>query len=403
VNSLHSFSARLLKWFDHHGRHDLPWQEPRSPYRVWLAEVMLQQTQVATVIPYFKRFLARCPNLASLAAAPTDEVLRLWAGLGYYARARNLHRAAQLIVKEHGGEFPVAVDAVAALPGIGRSTAGAILAQAFGQRHAILDGNVRRVLARHGAVAGWTGAPAVQKQLWTLSERHLPHTRLADYTQAIMDLGATLCTAHAPACGRCPVHEDCLAFQQGRVGEIPAPRPRRERPLRRAHILIIANAEGELLLLRRPPTGIWGGLWSPPVLDQEDDWQTHCRDHLGIEVLEHESLPVLRHSFTHFELELAPLWLSARPVMAIAEPSSSAWTNMSALPSLGLPAPVKKLLKSFAFAHENPPCPAPSTASNLESKPKALSVRHIRARSASASSSKPPSGPGRTGSRTRRA
>ena len=348
-----SFSQRLLRWFDHHGRHDLPWQSPRTPYRVWLAEVMLQQTQVAAVIPYFQRFVARFPELADLAAAPADDVLQHWAGLGYYARARNLQRAAQLIVSQHGGEFPRDIEALTALPGIGRSTAGAILAQAYGQRHAILDGNVKRVLARHGAIAGWPGEPRVSKQLWALSESLLPRQRLTDYTQAIMDLGATLCTARKPACTRCPVSADCRAFQSGRVGEFPASRPKRERPLRHARLLLVENAAGEILFERRPPVGIWGGLWCLPMLESgaggDEEASAWLQQHHGLRARTVAALPVISHGFTHFELELSPLRLRAEPAgNALSERAELRWINIAADALPGLPAPVSKLLRMLS-------------------------------------------------------
>lgn len=340
-----SFAARLLSWFDRHGRHDLPWQHPRSPYRVWLSEVMLQQTQVAAVIPYFERFVARFPDLASLAAARDDEVMHLWAGLGYYARARNLLKAARAIVDEHGGEFPSDFDAIAALPGIGRSTAGAILAQAFGQRHAILDGNVRRVLARHAGVAGWPGDPKVQAKLWEIAERLLPRARLPDYTQAIMDLGAQICLPRAPRCNACPVRGECVAFATSRQSEIPAPRPKRARPLRKAQMLLIENREGAILLERRPPAGIWGGLWCLPMCD--GNWRDYCRDALRVIAREPQALPSLRHAFTHFELEIAPVRLRANAECG-AHGAPYAWTKMGQLETLGLPSPVKKLLAQLA-------------------------------------------------------
>jgi A/G-specific adenine glycosylase len=321
-----SFSQRLLHWFDLHGRHDLPWQEPRTPYRVWLAEIMLQQTQVAAVIPYFQRFVARFPDLAALAAAPADDVLQHWAGLGYYARARNLQRAAQLIMSQHGGEFPRDIEALTALPGIGRSTAGAILAQAYGQRHAILDGNVKRVLARHGAIGGWPGEPQVSKQLWALSESLLPRQRLTDYTQAIMDLGATLCTARKPACARCPVSADCQALQLDQVSEFPASRPKRERPQRQARLLLVENAAGEILFERRPPVGIWGGLWCLPMLesraDGDEDAAGWLQQRHGLRAQPFAALPAISHGFTHFELELRR-WASAANCAGLTLPQMS--------------------------------------------------------------------------------
>jgi len=347
-----SFSGRLLRWFDAHGRHDLPWQEPRTPYRVWLAEIMLQQTQVAAVIPYFQRFLARFPDLAALAAAPPDDVLQHWAGLGYYARARNLQRAAQLVVSQHGGELPQELEALTALPGIGRSTAGAILAQAHGQRQAILDGNVKRVLARHGAIAGWPGEPKVSRQLWALSESLLPRQRLSDYTQAIMDLGATLCTARKPDCARCPVSGDCQAALQNRVSEFPARRPKRVRPQRQARLLLVENATGELLFERRPPAGIWGGLWCLPLLESaaesDRDSAAWLHRHYGLRAQACGALPAFSHGFTHFELELSPQRLRAEPAAdTLAERTDLRWINIAADTLPGLPAPVSKLLRQL--------------------------------------------------------
>jgi A/G-specific adenine glycosylase len=324
-----TFAARLLRWHRAHGRHDLPWQHPRTPYRVWVAEVMLQQTQVATVIPYYGRFLSRFPDVAALARAKRDEVLALWSGLGYYARARNLHRAAQQIVEQHGGEFPRDFDAVLELPGVGRSTAGAILAQAFGARHPILEGNARRVFARHAAIAGWPGEPRVAGKLWRIAERRLPTTRMPGYTQAVMDLGATVCTARAPDCARCPVASDCIARRRGIVARLPGPRPRRERPHRVAQLLLIENARGELLVERRPDRGIWGGLWCPPLVAGRNP---------GTRVL--ARLPVIHHAFTHYDLEL-------QPVRVRATRRAGDWVKLRALSRYGLPAPVRKLLASL--------------------------------------------------------
>ncbi|SFF51668.1 A/G-specific DNA-adenine glycosylase [Fontimonas thermophila] len=346
-----AFAQRLLAWFDQHGRHDLPWQHPREAYRVWLAEIMLQQTQVATVIPYFTRFIARFPDIHALAAAPLDDVLALWSGLGYYARARNLHRCARQIVAQYGGTFPRTLEALMELPGIGRSTAGAILAQAFGQRTPILDGNVRRVLARYGAVPGWPGTPAVQKRLWQLAEALLPDERMADYTQAIMDLGATVCTARKPACVRCPVAPGCAALAQNAVAEYPHPRSKKKRPQRHARLLLIRNPQGQLLLERRAPLGIWGGLWCPPLLGE-----LHLASGTWAQILldtasRVRQLPPLRHAFTHFDLELRPLQieLDAMPEL-ICEPGQQLWVSLSTLSHLGLPAPVRRLIEqSFSL------------------------------------------------------
>lgn len=342
-----SFAARLLRWFDRHGRHDLPWQHPRTPYRVWLSEVMLQQTQVATVIPYFERFLQRFPDVRALAAAPLDEVIALWAGLGYYARARNLHRCAQLVVERHGGEFPREMEAMQALPGIGRSTAAAILAQAYGQRHAILDGNVRRVLARHGAVEGFAGAPAVARQLWALSEACLPRTRLADYTQALMDLGATVCTARAPRCAGCPVRVDCAARVQDRVADFPGAKPRRARPRRQSLMLLLEDGQGQVLIEQRAPAGLWGGLWCLPMAGGDEDWRAQCRNRFALEPQQAIELPTLRHGFTHFDLDIRPLRVRVAPAAAIAEGSALRWTRIGAAPDVGVPAPVRALIETL--------------------------------------------------------
>ncbi len=329
-----SFATRLLRWHARHGRHDLPWQHPRTAYRVWVSEIMLQQTQVATVIPYYGRFMERFPDVRALATAPLDDVLALWSGLGYYARARNLHRAAQVIVEQHGGEFPRDFEAALELPGIGRSTAGAILSQAFGARHAILDGNVRRVLARHAAVKGWPGEPKVADKLWAIAEARLPKAKLADYSQALMDLGATLCTARAPRCDACPVASDCRALKMKRVTAYPSPRPKRARPARTAQLLLIENARGELLLERRAERGIWGGLWCPPMIE------AGAARPAGTKLV--GKLPAVRHGFTHFNLTLTPVRLRARSGKTAA--AGTQWIAREALPRYGLPAPVRKLL-----------------------------------------------------------
>src|SRR5690554_3909603 len=261
------FADRLLEWFDANGRHDLPWQHPRTPYRVWLSEIMLQQTQVQVAAPYFERFVAALPDLPSLARAPLDDVLALWSGLGYYARARNLHSAAKACMERYDGDLPRDLAALMALPGIGRSTAGAILAQAWGDRHPILDGNVKRVLARVHAVEGWPGTSRVERQLWEHAQSHLPRTRMADYVQAQMDLGATVCTRHAPACLLCPVSAQCQALAQGRVAELPTPRPGKPLPQRETTVLLAWDDSGRVLLQRRPPAGIWASLWSLPGAD----------------------------------------------------------------------------------------------------------------------------------------
>ncbi len=344
------FHQRLLRWFDRNGRHDLPWQSPRDPYRVWVSEIMLQQTQVSTVIPYFERFMARFPDVAGLAAADLDAVLHLWTGLGYYARARNLHRAAGVIVAEHGGCFPADFEAVLALPGIGRSTAGAILAQALDQRHAILDGNAKRVLARHRAIAGWPGQKAVEKALWAAAEDCTPHARVADYTQAIMDLGATVCTRARPDCAACPVNADCAARAEGRQADFPGRRPRKALPERHTRMLLLRDAEGRVLLEQRPPAGIWGGLWSLPECPPEADLHAWSRETLGVELDAVRDGAALSHTFTHFRLHIQPVHARLHDPAAgggIMEAAARVWYNTRLPASLGLPAPVKTLLDAL--------------------------------------------------------
>lgn len=348
------FARRLLAWFDRHGRHDLPWQQQPTPYRVWVSEVMLQQTQVATVIPYYLRFMQRFADVQSLADAPQDEVLAHWSGLGYYSRARNLHKAAQQIRDQHGGEFPRDIMAAMALPGIGRSTAGAILAIACGQHHAILDGNVKRVLSRHRAIAGWPGKREVEKQLWQVAEANTPAERSADYTQAIMDLGATLCTRSKPRCGECPVGDDCIAAAEGRAAEFPGKKPHKAIPQRQTRMLLLQNGDGELLLEQRPPSGIWGGLWSLPECPHEEDIGQWCRQRFGVDCISAEKWPVLEHTFSHFKLQIQP-WhcrVAQARTERIMEADGALWYKTHSFNQLGLPAPVTRLLDWLAEADE---------------------------------------------------
>jgi A/G-specific adenine glycosylase len=344
------FAARVLRWYDGHGRKDLPWQHTGDPYRVWVSEIMLQQTQVRTVIPYYTRFMQRFPDVLTLAGAGTDEVLQHWSGLGYYARARNLHRAAEIIRDEHGGRFPTDVEAVSALPGIGRSTAGAILALAFGQRHAILDGNVKRVLARHAAVAGWPGKTAVARELWALAEARTPNTRVGDYTQAMMDLGATLCTRSAPACADCPVSGDCAALAAGQVERFPGRKPKRDRPLRET-TMVLAVADGAVYLERRPATGIWGGLWSFPEVSDVGEW---CARKFNTDAEETESWDTLRHSFSHYDLDIAPVVVRIDAASSkVADYDDSAWYRPGDEPPGGIAAPVMRLIETLGNNDES--------------------------------------------------
>ncbi len=341
-----SFASRLLAWFAQSGRHDLPWQHPRAPYRVWLAEIMLQQTQVKTAMPYFERFVSVFPTLPALASASLDEVLAQWSGLGYYARARNLHATARLCVELHDSEVPRDYDTLVALPGIGRSTAGAILAQAWGDPFAILDGNVKRVLTRYHGIAGWPNTPAVEKQLWELARQHLPTERMADYTQAQMDFGATLCTRQNPACMLCVLKEDCVALRDGRVEELPTPRPGKPLPERSALMLLLENASGEVLLQRRPPVGIWASLWSLPEADDHEQARHWFSTHLHGDYDHAEPLTEILHSFSHYRLRMQPLlWRALAAQERVRDNDDLRWVARGDLLSLGLPAPIRKLLR----------------------------------------------------------
>lgn len=339
------FSGDLLAWFQRHGRHDLPWQTDPTPYRVWVSEVMLQQTQVAAVIPFYRRFMGRFPDLASLAAATVDDVLHHWSGLGYYARARNLHRAARLVRDRHDGRMPSTLDGLMDLPGIGRSTAGAILALSAGDRHTILDGNVKRVLSRYFAVDGWPGTTAVSRELWEIAEALTPEKDVAEYTQAIMDLGATVCTRSSPACQSCPVSKGCLACEQGAQARYPGKRPKRDRPLRQCTMLIVRDREDRVLLVRRPGDGLWGGLWVLPELAPDDDPVTWCRERIGGSVLEESEWAPVRHGFTHFELQITPRVLRmASAENKVMDGEDLLWYNPEAPAQIGLAAIVTKLI-----------------------------------------------------------
>lgn len=341
------FSDVLLRWFDQHGRYDLPWQHPRTPYRVWLSEIMLQQTQVATVIPYFEKFLVHFPDLNSLAKAELDDVITLWAGLGYYTRARNLHRTAMICADIHHGELPATLDELIALPGIGRSTAAAILSQAHDQPFAILDGNVKRTLSRYYGIAGWPGLPAVEKRLWELSEKLLPEKRNADYTQAIMDFGATLCTRSKPRCMECPLNGSCVAYRESRVSELPQKKPNKKIPTRHTVMLVLFNEQNEVLLTRRPAKGVWSGMWSLPEVAQPEEAQALMLQKASSWTAAIK-LQEFQHTFSHYHLMIKPfLWRDLRAKHRIAEDDSARWHPISDLNSVGLPAPVKKLLESL--------------------------------------------------------
>ncbi|PMS21338.1 A/G-specific adenine glycosylase [Trinickia dabaoshanensis] len=348
-----TFATRLIAWQRRHGRHDLPWQNTRDPYRIWLSEIMLQQTQVSTVIPYYEKFLARFPDVASLAAAPLDEVMALWAGLGYYSRARNLHRCAQAVLERHGGAFPSIPEHLAELPGIGRSTAAAIASFAFGARATILDGNVKRVLARVFGVEGFPGEKRVENAMWSLAERLMPDSRASDdelsaYTQGLMDLGATLCVRGKPDCARCPFADDCVARVSGRQRELPAARPKKTVPTRRTWMLVLRDGE-RVLLERRPPSGIWGGLWSLPEAAGEAALADRAQIlGAGPDITR---LAPIAHTFTHFKLDIEPRCAELSAVQRArrcdARDDETAWVPLAQIDDYGVPAPVRKLLDAL--------------------------------------------------------
>ncbi len=342
-----AFSDRVLAWFGESGRKDLPWQREPTPYRVWVSEIMLQQTQVATVVPYFQRFMQSFADIGSLANATIDDVLLHWSGLGYYARARNLHKTARILHHESAGQFPTDIAQLIALPGIGRSTAGAILALATGQRHPILDGNVKRVLARFHAVPGWPGNADVASQLWAHADTHTPQTNIAAYTQAMMDLGATVCTRTRPACPACPLREDCIANQHGTQALYPARKERSTRPLRQT-CMLLAHFDGAVFMEKRPPSGIWGGLWSlPEVVDTAliADW---CNERLSATADTLTEWPVMRHSFSHYDLDIRPVVVRLQAVSArVSDPEAGRFIPFGESAGVGLAAPVRKLVDTL--------------------------------------------------------
>ena len=338
-------APRLLAWYARHGRHELPWKREPTPYWVWVSEIMLQQTQAATVLSYFGPFVHRFPDVSALAAAEVDEVLHRWSGLGYYARARNLHRAARLVCERHGSELPDDIEGLTALPGIGASTAGAILALSHGERHPILDANVQRVLCRYHAVDGWPGQGPVRKRLWALAERHTPRSEVAAYTQAIMDLGATLCTRRRPVCTLCPLETSCQARAERRQHALPAPRPKRERPQRRTAFLILRDSAGAFLLERRPPSGMWGGLFGFPECPPNPDVRTACEQRFAVEVKSARRLGDLHHGFTHYALDIEPHLIEVvRRDSEVRDGDGRVWYTPGSPLEVGLAVPVSRLI-----------------------------------------------------------
>ena len=342
------FSDRVLAWFDKHGRHDLPWQLEQTPYRVWISEIMLQQTQVVTVIPYFERFIKAFSEVETLANGNLDQVLHHWTGLGYYARARNIHKAAKIIDKEYQGKFPSSLDEMMTLPGIGRSTAGAILSLAYEKRHPILDGNVKRVLSRYHGVEGWPGNKKVEEELWYYAELHTPNKSVRNYTQAIMDLGATLCVRRNPTCDVCPLTKDCFARKSARQHDFPVSKPKKTVPNKETIFAIIENAKGEVLLQQRPPTGIWGGLWCFPEFSTDESITDKIKKKYGFKIKQQTEYKYFKHTFSHFHLMIRPVHIKlAGQVTTVNEKGVSTWLNPAKDSSLGLPAPVVSLLNDL--------------------------------------------------------
>lgn len=344
-----AFTQAVLGWYDQHGRKDLPWQQDITPYRVWVSEIMLQQTQVSTVISYFQRFMQRFPSVEELAGAPQDEVLHLWTGLGYYARARNLHRTAQLLVDEYDGVFPADIEVLCALPGIGRSTAGAIVSISMDIPAPILDGNVKRVLARFHAVAGWPGQKTVENQLWSLAQQYTPKKRMRDYTQVMMDLGATICTRSKPRCQQCPLQQHCTAYHAEQTDLYPGRKPSKKIPVRQTIMLLLENEHGEVLLEKRPPSGLWGGLWCLPEIDTLAQLGATLQQR-GLDSLHQPTdQPIaFRHTFSHFHLDITPLRIAVtQAIDSVKEHSAQRWVKHHAPGRLGLAAPIKSLLKSL--------------------------------------------------------
>ncbi|HLD16133.1 MAG TPA: A/G-specific adenine glycosylase [Coxiellaceae bacterium] len=338
------FGRRILAWYDQFGRHQLPWKQNPTPYRVWVSEIMLQQTQVATVIDYYAAFMKRFPTLKTLAGAPEDEVLALWSGLGYYSRARNLHKTAKIIDKEYKGRFPDTLEAAIQLPGVGRSTAGAILSLSMGAPTPILDGNVKRVLARYFAISGWAGEPSVQKKLWEMSERYTPSERTGDYNQALMDMGSGICTRTQPQCIHCPLEKTCQAHAMEVETQYPSAKPKKERPQKSVVMIVLSDGE-RILLEKRPSLGIWGGLWSLPECSLEQSIREWVQIRYPSRIRAIDNLPLLKHAFSHYELTIHPRYVKiTRPSLSCMESDTQVWYKEGDKLPGGLPAPIKKIL-----------------------------------------------------------
>jgi A/G-specific adenine glycosylase len=350
IISASQFQKSILAWFKQHGRVHLPWQKNKTPYRVWISEIMLQQTQVTTVIPYFERFMLRFPTIQKLAEASEDEVLHLWTGLGYYSRARNLHKTAKIIKENYRGKFPDEISELEELPGIGRSTAGAIVSIAFQKPAAILDGNVKRVLTRFYAINTWPGEKKTHDLLWNIAEQYSPSKNTAAYTQAMMDLGATICIRGKPLCNQCPLKKHCHARQQGIEKLLPISKPKKNLPIKQSTLLLIQHNK-TILLQKRPPTGIWGGLWSLPEMVAHvstNKIQTHCKKQFKFNPKKIQLGSIFRHTFSHFHLDILPalVTIESTPFKTM-ESEQQIWYNLRQSQAVGLPAPIKKLLRSL--------------------------------------------------------
>lgn len=348
-DTLESVSDKLLNWYDEHGRSELPWRRSITPYRVWLSEIMLQQTQVTTVLPYFRRFIKHFPDVYTLAYADSDDVMYHWAGLGYYTRARNLHNAAQMIVDRYGGQFPDTLEALTTLPGVGRSTAGAVLAIAFKKRAPILDGNVKRILTRLYAIHGWPGQSSVEKRLWALSEAHTPEARVDDYTQAIMDLGATICLKRQPLCHCCPLQHECQAYHQELTSQIPTPQPAKQIPTKTAIFVILENEHREILFEKLPPAGVWGGMWCLPQFSSDTDLTDSIEAHYPVKVKDCQYMKTFKHAFSHFRLYGDVYQVKSELFSEqVTDTKPYFWYNPEEMLQVGLPKPISKVIGNYS-------------------------------------------------------
>ena len=349
-----SFSDKVIHWHHQHGRKSLPWQVDRTLYRVWVSEIMLQQTQVATVIPYFEKFMQRFPTVMALANADSDQLMFYWSGLGYYARARNLHKAAKIIRDQYQGEFPTDIEQVMALPGIGRSTAGAILSLACNQHHPILDGNVKRVLARYFMIEGWYGTTRVMNELWEKSVQLTPEKNVAVYNQAMMDIGNMVCTRSKPDCQQCPVNDGCQSNKYNRQADYPTPKPKKNIPVKSVRMAMLLNTDNAILLQRRPPAGIWGGLLSFPEIPDDTSISKWCSQQLGLKINKQQTWPEVRHTFSHFHLDITPVLISVELKKArIMDQDHWVWYKGDSSEAGGLAAPVKRLITKLESLKEH--------------------------------------------------